>query len=44
MKNTYKCPECATTIAINTKVHTLPDSIICPCDAVMPLKQGKVSQ
>jgi len=38
MKKTYKCPECATTIAINTKVHTLPDSIICPCDAVMPLK------
>jgi hypothetical protein len=39
MKKTYKCPECATTIAINTKVHTLPESIICICDAVMPLKQ-----
>jgi len=36
MKTTYKCPECATSITINTKVHELPESIICPCEAVMP--------
>ena len=37
MKYTYKCAECKTTIAITTKVHELPESIICPCEAVMPL-------
>jgi len=36
MKTTYKCPDCKTTIAISTTVHTLPESIICPCDTVMP--------
>jgi len=41
MKNTYKCAECKTVIAITTKVHELPESIICPCDAVMPLTIGK---
>jgi hypothetical protein len=41
MKNTYKCPECKTSIVINTKVHELPESIICPCDAVMPMESSK---
>jgi len=36
MKTTYKCPDCKTTIAITTTVHELPESIICPCDNVMP--------
>ena len=41
MKYTYKCAECKTTIAITTKVHELPESIICPCEAVMPLVPSK---
>jgi hypothetical protein len=41
MKNTYKCPECATSIVINTKAHELPESIICPCDSIMPLATSK---
>jgi DNA-directed RNA polymerase subunit RPC12/RpoP len=41
MKNTYKCAECKTSIIINTKVHELPESIICPCESVMPLDSSK---
>jgi DNA-directed RNA polymerase subunit RPC12/RpoP len=36
MKTTYKCEECKTIISIETEVHELPESIICPCDQVMP--------
>ena len=41
MKNTYKCAECKTSIVITTKVHSLPESIMCPCDNVMPLASSK---
>lgn len=41
MKNTYKCPDCKTSIAITTTVHTLPESIVCPCESVMPLSSSK---
>jgi hypothetical protein len=41
MKNTYKCEECKTSIVITTKVHELPESIICPCEAVMALASSK---
>lgn len=41
MKTTYICPECKTSIIINTKVHELPESIICPCDAIMPAAETK---
>ena len=34
IKKIYKCNECETTITIITKVHELPESIICPCDNV----------
>jgi predicted nucleic acid-binding Zn ribbon protein len=34
IKKIYKCKECETTITIVTKVHELPESIICPCDNV----------
>lgn len=34
IKKIYKCDECKTTITIVTKVHELPESIICPCDNV----------
>jgi len=34
IKRIYKCEECKTTITISTKVHELPESIICPCDSV----------
>ena len=34
IKKIYKCEECKTTITIVTKVHELPESIICPCDNV----------
>jgi hypothetical protein len=36
MKNIYKCEECKTVITIETDQHELPESIICPCDSVMP--------
>jgi hypothetical protein len=35
-KITYECPECKTIITIETEVHELPESIVCPCDTVMP--------
>lgn len=35
-KQIYKCEECKTVITIETEVHELPESIICPCDKVMP--------
>ena len=35
-KITYDCPECKTKITIETEVHSLPESIVCPCDATMP--------
>jgi hypothetical protein len=34
IKKIYKCKECETVITIVTKVHELPESIICPCDNV----------
>ena len=34
VKKIYKCKECETMITIVTKVHELPESIICPCDSV----------
>jgi len=34
VKKIYKCVECETMITIVTKVHELPESIICPCDKV----------
>lgn len=34
VKKIYKCVECDTMITIVTKVHELPESIICPCDKV----------
>ena len=34
VKKIYKCNECETMITIITKVHELPESIICPCDSV----------
>jgi hypothetical protein len=34
IKKIYKCNECETMITIVTKVHELPESIICPCDNV----------
>jgi DNA-directed RNA polymerase subunit RPC12/RpoP len=34
VKKIYKCVECETMITIVTKVHELPESIICPCDSV----------
>jgi hypothetical protein len=36
MKKIYKCEECKTIITIETEEHELPDSIVCPCDFVMP--------
>jgi DNA-directed RNA polymerase subunit RPC12/RpoP len=33
VKKIYKCSECETMITIVTKVHELPESIICPCDS-----------
>lgn len=36
MKTIYKCPECATTITIETEAHDMPESIICPCEQTMP--------
>jgi predicted nucleic acid-binding Zn ribbon protein len=36
MKNIYKCEECSTTITVETNVHEMPESIICPCEATMP--------
>jgi hypothetical protein len=36
MKTIYKCPECATTITIETEAHDMPESIICPCEQIMP--------
>jgi hypothetical protein len=36
MKSIYKCEECATVITIETEVHDLPESIVCPCDQIMP--------
>ena len=35
-KKIYKCTECNTIISIETEVHDLPASIVCPCDQVMP--------
>lgn len=35
IKKIYKCNECKTIITIETEVHELPDSIICPCDTPM---------
>jgi len=37
MKNIYKCPDCNTSITIETEIHALPESIVCPCDQVMPM-------
>jgi hypothetical protein len=34
VKKIYKCASCETMITIITKVHELPESIICPCDNV----------
>ncbi len=34
VKKVYKCIDCNTMITIVTKVHELPESIICPCDKV----------
>jgi hypothetical protein len=34
VKKIYKCVECETMITIVTKVHELPESIICPCDKI----------
>ena len=34
VKKIYKCNECETMITIVTRVHELPESIICPCDSV----------
>jgi hypothetical protein len=36
MKKIYKCEDCSTVISIETEVHKLPESIICPCDLSMP--------
>ena len=36
MKSIYKCEECLTVITIETDVHSMPESIICPCEKVMP--------
>jgi hypothetical protein len=36
MKSIYKCEDCKTIITIETEVHDLPESIICPCDQSMP--------
>jgi len=41
IKKIYKCSECETTITIVTKVHELPESIICPCDNVAENKGAK---
>ena len=38
VKKVYKCIECETMITIVTKVHDLPESIICPCDNVAESK------
>ena len=35
-KKIYKCENCDTVISIETEVHDLPSSIICPCESVMP--------
>jgi hypothetical protein len=32
IKKVYECKECETVITIETSVHELPESIICPCD------------
>lgn len=37
MINVYACPECKTKITIETEVHDLPESIICPCEQTMPV-------
>ena len=37
MKNIYKCEECNTIITIETEAHDLPESIVCPCDQIMPI-------
>jgi DNA-directed RNA polymerase subunit RPC12/RpoP len=34
IKKIYKCSDCETVITIETSVHELPESIICPCDSV----------
>lgn len=34
VKKIYKCDDCKTMITIVTKVHKLPESIICPCDGI----------
>jgi|688.fasta_scaffold954291_3 hypothetical protein len=34
VKKIYKCASCETMITIITRVHELPESIICPCDNV----------
>lgn len=36
MKKIYKCEDCKTVISIETEVHELPESIICPCELSMP--------
>lgn len=36
MKKIYKCKDCVTVITIETEIHELPESIICPCDQSMP--------
>jgi hypothetical protein len=34
IKKVYACNDCETVITIETSVHELPESIICPCDKV----------
>ena len=41
VKKIYKCVECDTMITIVTKVHELPESIICPCDKVAESQGSK---
>ncbi len=31
-KRIYKCTDCKTVITVETSVHELPESIVCPCD------------
>lgn len=38
IKKVYVCNECKTMITIETGVHELPESIICPCDNVAESK------
>jgi hypothetical protein len=35
IKKVYTCNDCETVITIETSVHELPESIICPCDKVV---------